>query len=322
LSAPTGRRPGWLRTQWKHDRSLIIWGGVLLLLVLVSLLLPLVLAGPNSQDPARRLEGPSADYLFGTDNYGRDLLSRAVNAGRISLMLGAIVTVTSIVLGTFIGLIAGYYRFASAVLMRLMDALMAFPVIVLAISLVVVLGSQNGVLGEVIALTVVFSPYVARVVRSRTVSLAERGFVTAARASGVSGMKILVVHILPNALPAIMVQGAFVYASALLADASLSFLGLGVAPPTATWGNMIAEARPYMTSVPLTMIVPGLAIVIVVMALNMVGDSVRALIDPRAKAVLSLNSLRRHTVAAARKAARVTVKRLRPATSAATNTAE
>lgn len=294
----------WLARHWRRDKSLVIWGAVIACYVLVSVIAPFFLVSPNAQNPAARLAGPSAEHPLGTDNYGRDILSRTITAGRVSLMLGAVVSLTSLVVGTLVGLVAGYYRTASAVLMRAMDALLAFPVIVLAIALIVVLGPGSGILGEVIALTVVFSPYVARVVRSRTLSLAERGFVTAARASGVRGPRILAVHVLPNALPTITVQVAFVYAMAMLADASLSFLGLGVAPPTPTWGNMISEARPYMTSVPLFMIAPGVAIVIAVMALNMIGDSVRALVDPRADAILTLNSLRRRTARMARQGGR------------------
>ncbi|WP_191089822.1 ABC transporter permease [Nesterenkonia ebinurensis] len=197
-----------------------------------------------------------------------------------------------------LGLIAGYYRASSVVIMRIMDAMMSFPAIVLAITLVIALSSQAGALALVIALIIVFVPYVARVVRSRTLSLAERGFVTAARGSGVRGWKIIVIHILPNLLPTIMVQATFVYAQALLSDAALSFLGLGVPPPTPTWGNMIADARNYIESAPLFIISPGVAIVVAVMAFNVVGDSLRTLIDPRARSVADLRAAqRRHKIA-------------------------
>jgi peptide/nickel transport system permease protein len=288
--------------QWRRDRSLVIWAGILVVIVLVSVCGPFFLADPNFQTPARRLEGPSAEYLLGTDNFGRDLLSRVVNAGRVSLSLGLLITVLSVALGSVIGLVSGFYRGASAVLMRFMDALLSFPVIVLSIALVVALGSGSGVLGEAISLTVVFVPYVARVVRGRTLELAQRGYVTAARASGTHSAKVLLIHILPNALPTILVQSTFIYASTLLADASLSFLGLGVAPPTATWGNMIADARPFMTSAPLFIIVPGLAIVLAVMAFNLTGDGIRTLIDPRARAVMSLQLLLRGKARQARQA--------------------
>lgn len=284
--------PDAIRRQWVRDPSFVIWSVVLIAFVVVSVVLPFFLANPNVQTPARRLEGPSLDYLLGTDNFGRDLLSRTVNAGRVSLALGGVITVLSVVLGSLIGLVAGFYRAASTVLMRLMDALLSFPVIVLSIALVVALGPQSGVLGEAIALTVVFVPYVARVVRSRTLELAQRGYVMAARASGTHSARILLVHVLPNALPTILVQSTFIYASTLLADAALSFLGLGVPPPTPTWGNMIAEARPFMTLSPLFIIAPGVAIILAVMAFNATGDGVRTLIDPRARAVMSLQRLK------------------------------
>ncbi len=300
-----------LGAQWRRDPKLIIWATVLVVIVLIVVIGPLVLVSPTATDPGIRLQGPSLSHWFGTDDFGRDILSRVVSGGQVSLGLGAIVTIVSIALGTFIGMVAGFYRPPSAVLMRFMDALLAFPAIVLAIALVVALGSQNGVLSESIALTVVFTPYVARVVRSRTLAIAQRGFITAARASGVHSAKILIVHVLPNALPATLIQATYIYASVLLADASLSFLVLGVAPPTPTWGNMIAEAKPYINRAPFFIIAPGAAIVIAVMAFNLAGDSIRSLIDPRAKAVLSLQALQR---ARASKAAKKKVLVARQAT--------
>lgn len=282
-----------VRYLWNLDRSVIMWASVLAVIILLSLFGPFFLQSPTTQDVANRLAGASASHWFGTDDYGRDILSRVVSAGRVSLAIGASVTVVAVVIGTIVGLLSGYFRSLSAVLMRLMDALMAFPAIVLAIALVVSLSSGLGALSLVIALTVVFVPHVARVVRSRTISLTEQGYVTAARVGGSSHAKILLVHILPNAFAAILVQATVVYASALLADASLSFLGLGVAPPTPTWGNMIADARPYISSAPLFIVVPGLAIVLAVVAFNLVGDGVRAIVDPRSRSTLQLNSVRK-----------------------------
>jgi peptide/nickel transport system permease protein len=291
---PAGRFSGLRRGLsglWRRDAPAVVWGVVLLVMVCVAVVGPLFLQSPDAIEPANRLASPSGAHLLGTDEYGRDLLARVVTAGRVSLGLGILITVVAVVLGTFVGCCAGFYARSAAVLMRLMDALMAFPAIVLAIALVISL--RSGIISEIIALGIVFIPYVARVVRSRVLTLRERGYVTAARAAGVSGPRILLTHILPNAGPAILVQGVFVYASALLADASLSFLGLGVQPPTPTWGNMVGEARTFITLAPGFMIFPGLAIVISVMALNMVGDGVRGLIDPRARAVLELERIRK-----------------------------
>ncbi len=300
--APGRRDRSWRRGLsglWQRDAPTIIWGVVLALMILLSAVGPFFLTSPDAIEPANRLAAPSGAHLFGTDNYGRDLLSRVVFAGRVSLGLGILITVVAVVLGTIIGSCAGFYERSAGVLMRLMDALMAFPAIVLAIALVISL--RSGIWSEIIALGVVFIPYVARVVRSRVLTLRERGYVTAARAAGVSGPRILLTHILPNAAPAILVQGVFVYASALLADASLSFLGLGVQPPTPTWGNMVGDARSFITLAPGFMIFPGLAIVISVMALNLVGDGARGLIDPRARAVLELERVRKQQSEAKRR---------------------
>jgi peptide/nickel transport system permease protein len=282
--------------QWRRGKSLLIWACVLALLVLVSLVGPFFLQSPNAQAPLDRLQGPSSAHLLGTDDLGRDILSRSVNAGRVSLGIAALTTILAVGIGSALGLLAGFYHGASTIVMRVMDSLMAFPPIVLAIALVFVLsehGSEGRVMGELLALVVVFVPYVARVVRSRCLSLAARGYVMAARAAGVRGVVILGVHILPNALPTILVQATFVAAAALLADASLSFLGLGVAPPTATWGNMIADGKVHMISTPLFIAVPGIFIIVAVMAFNIAGDGLRAVIDPRARATAELHALRR-----------------------------
>jgi peptide/nickel transport system permease protein len=177
--------------------------------------------------------------------------------------------------------------------MRIVDAFLAFPPLILAIALVVFLG--NGAGSEVLALSIIYTPYLARIARASTVSLRERVYVMAARASGQSGPKILLTHILPNSMPTILVQASFVYASALLSDAALSFLGLGVAAPTPTWGNMVAEARPYISMDPMFIVYPGIAIVIAVMALNLIGDGVRDLLDPRTRALVELEQLRGRT---------------------------
>ena len=293
MSTPVTTAARRIAQEWHRNRSFIVWFTVLVLLILVSIAGPWVLPSPSSQELAIRLQGPSLDHVLGTDDYGRDILSRVVSAGRISLGLSALIKMLAVGLGSVVGLVAGFYTGTSSILMRIMDSLMAFPAIVLAIALVVALSSKPGALAETIALTVVFTPYVARVVRSRALTISQRGFVTAARAAGVRGVRILVVHVLPNALPTIMVQATFVCASALLADASLSFLGLGVAPPTPTWGNMIADAKPYISSSPLFIVAPGTAIVIAVMAFNLAGDGIRSLVDPRAKAVLNLQALER-----------------------------
>jgi peptide/nickel transport system permease protein len=278
---------------WRQDRAATIWLVVFVVVVVVVVIGPVFLQSDTLVNPGIRLETSSSAHLLGTDDLGRDIFSREVSAGRVSLGIGAIVTLVSVVAGLVIGMFAGFYPRADGPVMRIVDALLAFPPLVLAIALVVFLG--NGAGSEILALGVVYTPYLARIARASTVSLRERVYVMAARSSGQSGPRILLTHILPNSMPTILVQASFVYASALLSDAALSFLGLGVAPPTPTWGNMVAEARPYITTDPFFIVYPGVAIVVVVMALNLIGDGVRDLLDPRTRALVELEQLRSRT---------------------------
>jgi peptide/nickel transport system permease protein len=296
-TGPVRRGLGWLGRMWQRERGPSVWGVILLGSVLASVLGPLFAQPSSFVNPVVRLQSPSAAHWFGTDELGRDILSRMLTAGGVSLGLGALVTIISLIVGGALGLAAGYYRGLDGPIMRVMDAMLAFPPLVLATALVVFLG--DGERPEVIALSIVFTPYLARVARSSAISVRERTFITAARSSGLTGTKILLRHILPNATPAILVQLSFIYAFTLLSDAALSFLGLGVSSPTPTWGNMVAEGRPYISSDPTFVILPGLAIVIVVMALNFIGDGVRNLVDPRTRAVLDMR--RRRPAAAASK---------------------
>ncbi|GAA2588888.1 ABC transporter permease [Dactylosporangium fulvum] len=279
---------GW----WRKSPGLCLSTGLIVLLILLSAFGPLFLQPPNLQHLPDKLQAPSGAHWLGTDDYGRDVLSRVVSAGRVSLGLGAAVTVSAVLLGSVIGLVAGFYGRSAGILMRIVDALQAFPVIILAIALAVGLNSKvPDAVGILIALTAVYTPLVARVVRSRTIVLARTGYVTAAKGSGVRGVHILLRHVAPNAFPAIVVQATFVYASALLSDAALGFLGLGVAPPTPTWGNMVADAKSSFEIAPWHMISPGVAIVISVAALSLAGDGLRVLVDPRSRAVAELQRI-------------------------------
>ena len=289
----------WLRANSTLAASL----GALSLIVAAVLVLPLVLPDPNLPDPINRLLPPSAAHWLGTDNYGRDVWSRLVSGGRVSLGLAAAVTIAATIAGSLVGLVSGFFRPLDAALMRLMDAGLAFPGIVLAMALAIVMGA--GAWSEFIALTVIFTPTTARVVRSRVLSLATRDFIAAARASGMGPGKILVKHVIPHTLPLILVQLVIKAALAMLIDGGLSYLGLGVAPPTPTWGNMIAEGRAFMTNAPLLIIAPGLAIVLCVALLNIAGDELRLIVDPDARALRALERLRsrmRREPAAARAA--------------------
>lgn len=281
-----------VRRARRHPR-LTFWSAVILAMAGISFIGPFFLQPPNVQHLLIPLRPPSGAHWLGTDEFGRDNLSRVVSAGRTSLGLGAAVTVASILFGSSIGMVAAFYARQAAFLMRITDAFQAFPAIVLAIALAVALvGKVPGVVGELVALAVVYTPLVARVVRSRVLVLANTGYVAAAKASGVRKSRILVTHITPNCVPVIIVQTTFVYATSILSDAALSFLGLGVAPPTPTWGNMIADARSTFATAPWPMIAPGLAIVISVASLSLVGDGVRILVDPRARAVQDMQQLK------------------------------
>jgi len=252
--------------------------GLIALAAIVSPWLPL--PPPNRIDMSHRLLPPGLGRPFGTDNFGRDILSRVISSGRVSLLIGLAVMALSTLVGTVAGLLTGYYRRLDAILMRILDGLMAFPAILLALALVAVLGASAR--NEIIAIALVFFPRTARIVRASTLQLKARAFVEAAVALGEREDRILTLHILRNALPPLIVQATFVFAEAVLADAALSFLGLGVRPPTPTWGNMLNDAHIYVATAPWFVVFPGVAIVVTVLCLNLLGDAVRDFADPHA----------------------------------------
>ncbi|MDF5759092.1 ABC transporter permease [Spongiactinospora sp. TRM90649] len=266
---------------------------VLGLIVLAVVILPVFLPEPNATDPINRLLPPSAGHLLGTDSFGRDVFSRLVSGGRASLGLSALITVCAAFTGMVIGLVSGFYRTVDAVVMRVMDAWMSFPAIILAMALAIGLGAS--IWTELIALSVIFTPFTARVIRSRVLSVAERQYIGAARVSGMRPAKILFVHVLPNVLPLALVQVVILSASAMLVDGAMSFLGMGIAPPTPTWGNMIAEGRSYLTQAPWLIVAPGFAIMLCVFLLNQIGTSLRDVVDPRSRSLNELQRLRART---------------------------
>jgi len=257
---------------------------VLLLAVLVAVFAPyLAPFPPLKQDLAHTLARPGRPYLLGTDNVGRVVLSRVVWGTRISLVAGFASVLVAAVAGSLVGLLAGFAGGrADGVTMRLMDAVLSFPPLVLALALGAVLGAD--VTGVVIALGVVYTPTFARLMRGQVLGIKGSEYVDAARTLGTSGWRICWRHVLPNAATPIVVQASLSVAFAILAEASLSFLGLGVQPPEASWGSMINAGRGYLQQAPWIVFGPGAALFVTVLGLNFVGDAVRDALDPRVRA--------------------------------------
>ncbi|MER9254446.1 ABC transporter permease [Mesorhizobium sp. M0598] len=259
----------------------LVGGGLLALLIILALVAPLYAGDPVTMDPFKRLQPPSAEIWFGTDNLGRDVFARTIFGARISLIVGLLSAACAALAGLLIGIIAGYSRSFDNVVMRVMDGLMSIPTILLAIALISLTGPGIGIL--IVAITIPETPAVARLVRSVVLGVRERPYVEAALCGGARLPKVLWRHILPSTIPALMVQGATVCASAILTEAGLSFLGVGVPPEIPSWGNMIASSRLYLAIAPLTIFAPGICLAVTVLAVNLLGDGLRDLFDPRAK---------------------------------------
>ncbi|MER8665419.1 ABC transporter permease [Mesorhizobium sp. M1148] len=259
----------------------LVGGGLLALLIILALAAPLYAGDPVNMDPFKRLQPPSAEMWFGSDNLGRDVFARTIFGARISLMVGLLSAACAALAGALIGVIAGYSRSFDNVAMRVMDGLMSIPTILLAIALISLTGPGIGIL--IVAIAIPETPAVARLVRSVVLGVRERPYVEAAICGGARLPKVLWRHILPSTIPALMVQGATVCASAILTEAGLSFLGVGVPPEIPSWGNMIASSRLYLAIAPLTIFAPGICLAVAVLAVNLLGDGLRDLFDPRAK---------------------------------------
>ncbi|WP_371836182.1 ABC transporter permease [Ochrobactrum sp. Q0168] len=262
------------------NRAILFGALILLAVVLAAILAPWVAPyAPNKLSIINKLQGPSWTHIFGTDEFGRDIFSRAIYAGRISLLVSLGVVVLSTVLGVILGVTAGYFRKLDTPISRLLDAMMSFPDILLAIALVAALGPS--LMTVIIALGITYAPRLARIVRGSTLVIREMPYIEAAISLGLPTWQILLRHVLLNLASPILVQATFVFASAMLAEASLSFLGVGVSADMPTWGTMLASGREYMNNAPWLMLFPGLAIVFSVLSLQLVGDGLRDLVDPR-----------------------------------------
>ncbi|MCF8002302.1 MAG: ABC transporter permease [Halanaerobiales bacterium] len=261
--------------------------GIILIgfLILVAIFAPYIAPhDPLQQNIIMRYKPPSSTYLLGTDEMGRDILSRIIYGSRISLQVGLFSIGIALVTGVFLGLLAGYYGgILDMVIMRIMDIMLAFPAILLAIAIVAILGPQ--LKNAMLAIGIINIPRFARIIRSSTISIKESEYIAAARMMGANDLRIIFYHLLPNAMAPLIVQTTLSIATAILEAAALSFLGLGAQPPTPEWGAMLSDARSSLQKAPWVATFPGLAIIFGVLGFNLLGDGLRDALDPKMKNV-------------------------------------
>jgi peptide/nickel transport system permease protein len=279
VAAPRPSRGAQLRRFARRNPTIVAGGVILTVIALLALAAPLFAGDAITMQPAQRLRPPSDANWLGTDHLGRDIFARTVYGARISLAVGISVAAMSITGGLFIGLMAGYFRKVDAVVMRLMDGLMAIPAILLAIALVAL--TRASVATVIFAITIPEVPRVVRLVRAVVLGVREAPYVEAAISGGTPTWKILLRHILPSTIAPLIVQATYICASAILIEAALSFLGAGTPPEIPTWGNMIAQSRLFLSRAPWTIFAPGIALALVVLAVNLLGDGLRDRLDPR-----------------------------------------
>jgi dipeptide transport system permease protein len=291
-ASATDSRFAGLREFWHYfsqNRGAVIGLVVFGLLVLIAIFAPVIAPhSPEVQDKASFLlppawsEGGDPRYLLGTDPVGRDILSRLIHGARYSLLIGAVVVTLSLVGGITLGLIAGYFRgWVDVVIMRVMDLILSFPSLLLALVLVTVLGP--GLFNAMLAIALVLQPHFARLVRAAVMAEKSREYVTSAKVAGAGHIRLMLVTILPNCLGPLIVQATLSFSNAILEAAALGFLGLGAQPPTPEWGTMLATAREFILRAPWVVTFPGLAILITVLAINLIGDGLRDALDPKLK---------------------------------------
>ena len=268
-----------LKDAIRRNPTIFVGATLLTLLVVMAVIAPWITSDPFRLSPINRLRPPSERWWFGTDQFGRDVFARTVYGARVSLIVGLSVALVASVLGLAIGLVCGYFRAADAILMRVMDGLMAIPSILLAIALITL--TRPGLAIVIAAIVIPELPRIARLVRSVVLSIRGQPFIESAIAGGTRGAKLLVRHILPNTLAPLIVQSTYVCASAMLIEAGLSFLGAGVPPEIPSWGNIIAQGRTFFQIAPWSILIPGAFLAVTVLAVNMLGDGLRDRLDPR-----------------------------------------
>ncbi|MFD1772686.1 nickel transporter permease [Paenibacillus rhizophilus] len=274
------------RDAWKafrRNKTAMLGLGIIVFFILIALLAPFIAPYDYKEQVLMdRLKAPSAAHWFGTDDLGRDMFTRILYGARISLWVGFFSVIGSIIVGTLLGVLAGYYgRWIDMLISRLFDILLAFPSILLAIAIVAILGPslQNALY----AIAIVNIPTYGRLVRAKVLSLKSEEYITAARAIGMKNTRILLTHILPNSLTPIIVQGTLGIATAIIEAAALGFLGLGAQPPEPEWGKMLSDSRQFIQKAPWTVVFPGLSIMLTVLGFNLMGDGLRDVLDPRMK---------------------------------------
>lgn len=272
-------RRHWIWTLFQN-RTAVVGAVIVFVFLFMALVAPVVAPrDPLELDVVNKLHAPSSDFLLGSDQFGRDVASRVFYGARLSMGVGVAVGLLAVAGGLFLGLLSGYYKRLDSVIMRVMDALMAFPSIIFAIVLMGILGPS--IRNVIIALTVVFCPRVARVVRSSVLVAREEVYVEAARASGANDRRIITRHIFPNIISPLITQASYIFALAVLAEAALSFVGVGASPELPSWGNMLSEGQIVVRQAWWITVFPGLAIVLVVFGANLFGDGLRDALDPR-----------------------------------------
>lgn len=268
---------------FKKNKLALIGTAIVLFFVLLAIFAPWIApSGIDDQELVKRLQPPSSEHWFGTDDFGRDIFSRVIYGARISLWVGLLSVLGSAIIGSLLGIIAGYYgRVIDTIICRIFDIMLAFPSILLAIAIVAILGPS--LRNALIAIAIINIPNFGRLIRSRVLSVKEEEYIMAAKAIGMKDSRILLQHILPNSMAPIIVQGSLAIASAIIEAAALGFLGMGAQPPNPEWGKMLADSKQYLVQAPWTMIFPGIAIMLTVLGFNLMGDGLRDALDPRMK---------------------------------------